>query len=122
MQVSDNCAGNLLLQTIGGPSAITDFARSFGDDRTRLDRWLTIGEADTGMQLLGRLRQPRSDAEVHAAALRHGVDFSRLSVQFWHSTPEQGMLLGYAGIAQEQARQGVGRLRAAFGELDPAGS
>jgi beta-lactamase class A len=39
VQVSDNAAGNLLLQTIGGPSAITDFARSLGDDRTRLDRW-----------------------------------------------------------------------------------
>ena len=39
VQVSDNGAGNLLLQTIGGPSAITDFARSIGDDRTRLDRW-----------------------------------------------------------------------------------
>lgn len=41
LQVSDNCAGNLLLQAIGGPSAITDFARSIGDDRTRLDRWET---------------------------------------------------------------------------------
>src|SRR4051794_8923506 len=39
VQVSDNAAGNLLLQTIGGPSAITDFAHSIGDDRTRLDRW-----------------------------------------------------------------------------------
>jgi beta-lactamase class A len=39
VQVSDNAAGNLLLQTIGGPSAITGFARSIGDDRTRLDRW-----------------------------------------------------------------------------------
>jgi beta-lactamase class A len=39
VQVSDNAAGNLLLETIGGPSAITDFARSIGDDRTRLDRW-----------------------------------------------------------------------------------
>jgi beta-lactamase class A len=39
VQVSDNAAGNLLLQTIGGPSVITDFARSIGDDRTRLDRW-----------------------------------------------------------------------------------
>ncbi len=39
VQVSDNAAGNLLLQTIGGPSAITDFARNIGDDRTRLDRW-----------------------------------------------------------------------------------
>jgi beta-lactamase class A len=39
VQVSDNAAGNLLLQTIGGPSAISDFGRSIGDDRTRLDRW-----------------------------------------------------------------------------------
>ncbi|MDT5015180.1 MAG: beta-lactamase class [Mycobacterium sp.] len=39
VQVSDNTAGNLLLKTIGGPPAITAFARSIGDDRTRLDRW-----------------------------------------------------------------------------------
>lgn len=39
VQVSDNAAATLVLQTIGGPSAITDFARSIGDDRTRLDRW-----------------------------------------------------------------------------------
>jgi beta-lactamase class A len=39
IQVSDNTAGNLLLETIGGPQAITAFARSIGDDRTRLDRW-----------------------------------------------------------------------------------
>jgi GntR family transcriptional regulator/MocR family aminotransferase len=88
--------------------------------RDRLDRWLTVKEADTGMQVLGRLRQPHTDAEVHAAALRHGVDFSRLSVQFWHSAPEQGMLLGYAGIPQDQAREGVERLRAAFEELGAA--
>ncbi len=41
VQVSDNAAANLILQTIGGPAAITDFARSIGDDRTRLDRWET---------------------------------------------------------------------------------
>ena len=39
LQVSDNTAGNLLLHTIGGPPAITAFARSIGDQRTRLDRW-----------------------------------------------------------------------------------
>jgi beta-lactamase class A len=39
VQVSDNAAANLLLKTIGGPPAITAFARSIGDDRTRLDRW-----------------------------------------------------------------------------------
>ncbi len=39
LQRSDNCAANLLLTTIGGPSEITAFARSIGDDKTRLDRW-----------------------------------------------------------------------------------
>ncbi|BBY29414.1 class A beta-lactamase [Mycolicibacterium sediminis] len=36
---SDNAAANWLLRIIGGPSRITDFARTLGDDRTRLDRW-----------------------------------------------------------------------------------
>lgn len=39
LQRSDNLAANLLLATLGGPRAITDFARSIGDDNTRLDRW-----------------------------------------------------------------------------------
>jgi beta-lactamase class A len=41
LQVSDNTAGNLLLQAIGGPPAITEFARSIDDEATRLDRWET---------------------------------------------------------------------------------
>lgn len=41
LQYSDNAAANLLLRAIGGPPAITAFARSIGDDRTRLDRWET---------------------------------------------------------------------------------
>ena len=39
LQRSDNTAANLLLTTIGGPPEITAFARSIGDDKTRLDRW-----------------------------------------------------------------------------------
>jgi len=35
---SDNTAANVLLDAIGGPSAITAFARSIGDEFTRLDR------------------------------------------------------------------------------------
>jgi len=35
---SDNTAANLLLESIGGPPAITAFARSIGDTVTRLDR------------------------------------------------------------------------------------
>lgn len=39
LQQSDNAAANLLLHRIGGPPAITAFARSIGDQRSRLDRW-----------------------------------------------------------------------------------
>lgn len=39
LQRSDNAAGNWLLRIIGGPSRITDFARTIGDDAARLDRW-----------------------------------------------------------------------------------
>ena len=36
--VSDNAAANLILDTFGGPPAITRFARTLGDTMTRLDR------------------------------------------------------------------------------------
>ncbi|WP_309093789.1 class A beta-lactamase [Streptomyces sp.] len=39
IRFSDNTAGNLLLKELGGPTAITRFARSVGDVVTRLDRW-----------------------------------------------------------------------------------
>ena len=38
IEQSDNTAGNLLLDAIGGPSGLTNFVRSLGDRVTRLDR------------------------------------------------------------------------------------
>src|SRR5947207_15229194 len=38
IEQSDNTAGNLLLDTIGGPVGVTNFARSVSDETTRLDR------------------------------------------------------------------------------------
>jgi len=38
IEQSDNTAGNLLLQAIGGPAGLTKFVRSIGDNVTRLDR------------------------------------------------------------------------------------
>ena len=40
--LSDNTAGNLLLDAIGGPKGWTAYARSLGDDISRLDRRETI--------------------------------------------------------------------------------
>ncbi|MCX5409605.1 class A beta-lactamase [Streptomyces sp. NBC_00335] len=39
IRFSDNAAANLLLRELGGPTAVTRFARSTGDATTRLDRW-----------------------------------------------------------------------------------
>ncbi len=36
--LSDNTAGNLLLAALGGPGVVTTYARSLGDEATRLDR------------------------------------------------------------------------------------
>lgn len=41
LQYSDNTAANLLMKLLGGPSAVTAFAHSIGDEAFRLDRWET---------------------------------------------------------------------------------
>ncbi|MEP6585702.1 MAG: class A beta-lactamase, partial [Candidatus Udaeobacter sp.] len=38
IEQSDNTAGNLLLDAIGGPAGLTNFVRTVGDEMTRLDR------------------------------------------------------------------------------------
>jgi beta-lactamase class A len=38
IEQSDNTAGNLLLDAIGGPAGLTNFVRNLGDRMTRLDR------------------------------------------------------------------------------------
>lgn len=41
IQYSDNTAANLLIRILGGPSDVTAYARSIGNDTFRLDRWET---------------------------------------------------------------------------------
>jgi beta-lactamase class A len=38
IEQSDNTAGNLLLDAVGAPAGLTNFARGLGDELTRLDR------------------------------------------------------------------------------------
>ncbi len=57
---SDNAAANLLMREIGGPLAITRFARSLGDRATRLDRW----EPDLNSALPGDERDTTTPAAI----------------------------------------------------------
>jgi beta-lactamase class A len=57
---SDNTAGNLMLASIGGPDALTAYARSLGDPITRLDRI----EPDLNQALPGDPRDTTSPAAM----------------------------------------------------------
>ncbi len=66
--VSDNTAANLLLKELGGPVALTRYARSLGDPVTRLDRT----EPSLNTNILGDVRDttsPRRMAELMRAVL-----------------------------------------------------
>ncbi|MDN7560489.1 PEN-B family class A beta-lactamase [Burkholderia orbicola] len=65
IQYSDNSAANLLMKLIGGPSAVTAYARSIGDDAFRLDRW----ETELNTALPGDPRDTTTPAAM-AASLR----------------------------------------------------
>ncbi|WP_338640332.1 PEN family class A beta-lactamase, Bcc-type [Burkholderia pyrrocinia] len=65
IQYSDNAAANLLMKLIGGPSAVTAYARSIGDSTFRLDRW----ETELNTALPGDLRDTTTPAAM-AASMR----------------------------------------------------
>jgi beta-lactamase class A len=62
VRVSDNSAANLLLRRIGGPEALTRFARAHGDPVTRLDRY----EMELNTNLPGDPRDTTSPATMAA--------------------------------------------------------
>lgn len=61
MTMSDNTAGNLVIESLGGPDGVTRFMRQIGDAETRLDRTEpTLNEATPG--------DPRDTTTPEAAA------------------------------------------------------
>jgi beta-lactamase class A len=65
---SDNTAANVLMRLVGGPAGVTAFARSLGDDVSRLDRW----EPDLNSAIPGDVRDtttPRAIARSYTKLL-----------------------------------------------------
>ncbi|MEI7055267.1 class A beta-lactamase [Nocardioides sp. CCNWLW239] len=65
---SDNTAANVLMRLVGGPAGVTAFARSLGDEVTRLDRW----EPDLNSAIPGDPRDtttPRAIAQDYTKLL-----------------------------------------------------
>jgi beta-lactamase class A len=81
---SDNTAANLVLRTIGGPAGFTAFARSLGDNVTRLDR----NEPTLNESLPGDPRDTTSPRAMAASMQKILVgnvlsDGSRAQLQAW---------------------------------------
>jgi beta-lactamase class A len=84
IQYSDNTAANLILKLLGGPAAVTAFARSIGDNASRLDRW----EPELNSAIPGDLRDtstPNSMANsMRLLALGDALgQFERLQLLTW---------------------------------------
>jgi beta-lactamase class A len=95
--LSDNTAANLLLASLGGPGAVTAFARSLGDQVTRLDRnELALNT--------GGPRDPR-DTTSPAAAV---ADLRRLAFGDALSPASRARLVDW----MTQTQTGLHRLRA----------
>jgi len=98
IEQSDNTAGNLLLDTIGGPVGLTKFARSIGDETTRLDR----EEPELNCAIAGDERDTTSPAPM-CANMRLVLgnvlsESSRRQLEDWLQHTETGTLMIRAGV------------------------
>lgn len=86
--------------------------------REHLGEWITIEENDSGMQLLAAFKRPLNDRDVVAAAVKEGLDVQGISINYHSTTPEHGLLLGYAAMDERQILRAILALRAAFMRID----
>ena len=102
LTLSDNTAGNIILQSIGGPSGVTEFARSLGDDVSRLDRW----ETDLNEALVGDERDttsPNAMTETLSELLIGNTlaENSRLQLRDWMIANKTGDAKLRAGLPHD---------------------
>jgi beta-lactamase class A len=102
IEQSDNTAGNLLLDSIGGPAGLTDFVRGLGDKMTRLDR----KEPDLNSAIPGDERDTTTPAAmcVDMERLLLGSflsESSRHQLEEWLQHNETGGLMIRAGVPKD---------------------
>jgi beta-lactamase class A len=116
INLSDNAAANLLLANSGGPAAVTAFARSVGDDVTRLDRTEpTLNEGTPGDPR--DTSTPRAMAHTLRSVLLGSVlsDASRVQLAAWMTATSTGAGRLRAGLPFDWRlahKTGTGRLGA----------
>ena len=102
IEQSDNTAGNLLLAAIGGPAGLTNFARNFGDNMTRLDRI----EPELNSAIPGDERDTTTPAAMCSDMQRLLLsdvlsESSRHLLEDWLRRNETGALMIRAGVPKD---------------------
>jgi GntR family transcriptional regulator / MocR family aminotransferase len=77
----------------------------------QLSRWGELGKSEAGIQIIALLNPGINDVHVARCARARGVNVSPLSMQYWHSRPRSGLLIGYAAADFRSMRRGVDALR-----------
>lgn len=99
IEQSDNTAGNLLLNAIGGPAGLTNFVRALGDRVTRLDRI----EPELNSAIPGDERDTTTPAAISSDMQRLLLDdalseASRRKLDDWLQRNETGGSMIRAGV------------------------
>ena len=100
IEQSDNTAGNLLLEAIGGPAGLTNFARDLGDRVTKLDR----KEPELNSAIPGDERDTTTPASILADVRQLLIGnplsaSSRQQLEAWLRANETGAAMIRAGIS-----------------------
>jgi beta-lactamase class A len=120
---SDNTAANVLLRRFGGPSALTAFWRSLGDEVSRLDRYEPeLNETPPGTTL--DTTTPRAMAHT-LAALVHGnalAPASKAKLKAWMTEVRTGAQRIRAGLptgweSGDKTGTGIGRTKHTYVDI-----
>jgi len=97
--VSDNTAANLLLASLGGPAAVTTYARGLGDVVTRLDRIEPELNLASPGSVLDTTTPDAMLANLQTLLLGHALsDASRAQLAEWLRATTTGMKALRAGV------------------------
>jgi beta-lactamase class A len=102
IEQSDNTAANLLLDAIGGPAGLTNFARNLGDNMTRLDR----KEPELNSAILGDERDTTAPAAMCSDMQRLLLgdalsEAARRQLEDWLQRNETGGPMIRAGVPKD---------------------
>ena len=82
-----------------------------------LGEWLSLRRTESGIQLVGLFHADLDDCGIAAAAGKHGVNVSPLSIQYRHDRTRRGLVMGFAAADEKTTRNGMKRLREVFGAV-----